>query len=99
MGAGQQAGQSHGGALNESHYSRHWIMRELDNSLTRLSTDSLDILYLHRDFPDDNLEEGVRVLGDVIPAGKFGPLACPILGAGASPKLFACANEQMYRPR
>lgn len=58
-------------AVNESRYSRHWIMRELDNSLTRLSTDFLDILYLHRDFPGDNLEEAVRALGDVIRAGKI----------------------------
>lgn len=58
-------------ALNESNYSRHWIMRELDNSLTRLSTDFLDILYLHRDFPNSNLEEAVRALGDVIRAGKI----------------------------
>ncbi|HEY9460854.1 MAG TPA: aldo/keto reductase, partial [Paralcaligenes sp.] len=58
-------------APNESNYSRHWIMRELDNSLKRLSTDFLDILYLHRDFPDSNLEEAVRALGDVIRAGKI----------------------------
>ena len=58
-------------APNQSNYSRHWIMRELDNSLSRLSTDFLDILYLHRDFPDGNLEEAVRALGDVISAGKI----------------------------
>jgi len=56
---------------NESHYSRTWIMREVENSLTRLATDHLDILYLHRDHPNENLEEAVRALGDLIRAGKI----------------------------
>src|SRR5690606_24264787 len=34
---------------NQSHYSRHWMMLEVENSLRRLATDHIDILYLHRD--------------------------------------------------
>jgi len=56
---------------NHSHYSRHWIMREVDNSLSRLSTEYVDILYLHRDYPEENLEEAVRALGDLIRSGKI----------------------------
>ncbi|MBB5216052.1 aldo/keto reductase [Parapusillimonas granuli] len=55
---------------NESHYSRHWITREVDNSLRRLDTGHIDILYLHRDFHDENLDEAVRTVGDLIRAGK-----------------------------
>ena len=58
-------------APNQSHYSRHWIVRETDNILRRLNTDYLDILYLHRDYQDENLEEAVLTLGDLIRAGKI----------------------------
>ncbi|PLC52334.1 NADP-dependent oxidoreductase [Pollutimonas nitritireducens] len=56
---------------NQSHYSRHWMMREVDNSLQRLGTDYIDILYMHRDFHDENLDEAVRTMGDLIQAGKI----------------------------
>jgi len=56
---------------NHSRYSRHWIMRAVDNSLQRLNTDWLDILYLHRDFHGENLEEAVRSMDDLIRSGKI----------------------------
>lgn len=56
---------------NQSHYSRSWMMREVENSLKRLATDYVDILYLHRDYHEENLEEAVRALGDLIRAGKI----------------------------
>ncbi|KAF3998696.1 aldo/keto reductase [Glaciimonas immobilis] len=59
------------GRPNQSHYSRHWIISEVENSLKRLATDYIDILYLHRDYQDENLEEAVRALGDLIRAGKI----------------------------
>ena len=58
-------------AVNEGRYSRRWLIRETDAILGRLQTDYLDILYLHRDYIDDNLEEAVRALGDLIRAGKI----------------------------
>jgi len=57
--------------VNEQHYSRNWIVRELDASLTRLQTDFIDIYYLHRDYDGMNLEEPVRALGDLVRAGKM----------------------------
>jgi aryl-alcohol dehydrogenase-like predicted oxidoreductase len=56
---------------NGSHYSRKWIMQALDASLARLRTDYVDILYLHCDYADANLEEAVLALGDLIRAGKI----------------------------
>lgn len=56
---------------NHSRYSRHWIMRAVDDSLRRLNTDWLDILYLHRDYHEENLEEAVRSMDDLIRAGKI----------------------------
>lgn len=58
-------------APNHAHYSRSWIMRETDDILRRLATDHLDILYLHRDFHGENLEEPVQAVGDLIRAGKI----------------------------
>jgi aryl-alcohol dehydrogenase-like predicted oxidoreductase len=64
-------GNAMGEGQNQSHYSRTWIMREAERSLGRLQTDYLDILYLHRDFPDGDLEEPLRALGDLIRDGKI----------------------------
>ena len=58
-------------AVNEGHYSRRWLMQQTDAILARLQTDYLDILYLHRDYHEENLEEAVRALGDLIRAGKI----------------------------
>ncbi|QAA94118.1 aldo/keto reductase [Pollutimonas thiosulfatoxidans] len=58
-------------APNQSHYSRHWMIREVEVSLQRLATEHIDILYLHRDFHQENLEEAVRSLGDLIRDGKI----------------------------
>ena len=41
---------------NQSHYSRQWLIRGVEQSLARLGTDFLDILYLHRDYHEENLE-------------------------------------------
>ncbi|HUG60111.1 MAG TPA: aldo/keto reductase [Candidimonas sp.] len=56
---------------NQSHYSRSWMLREVENSLARLGTDHIDILYMHRDFQGENLDEAVRTMGDLIQAGKI----------------------------
>ena len=41
-------GNAMGSGPNQSNYSRTWIMRSVEDSLTRLATDYIDILYLHR---------------------------------------------------
>nr|WP_144833244.1 aldo/keto reductase [Cupriavidus gilardii] len=64
-------GNAMGDRPNQSRYSRSWILRETEESLRRLATDHLDILYLHRDFPGENLEEAVRAMGDLVRSGKI----------------------------
>jgi aryl-alcohol dehydrogenase-like predicted oxidoreductase len=56
---------------NRSHYSRQWIVQSVETSLSRLATDYIDILYLHRDYHDENLEEAIRAVGDLIRTGKL----------------------------
>ena len=60
-----------GSTTNCSRYSRQWLIQETDAILTRLQTSYLDILYLHRDYHGENLDEAVRTLGDLITAGKI----------------------------
>jgi aryl-alcohol dehydrogenase-like predicted oxidoreductase len=57
--------------INRSRYSRRWLIQETDAILQRLGTDYLDILYLHRDYHDENLEEMVLSVGDLIRQGKI----------------------------
>ena len=64
-------GNPMGSGPNQQNYSRSWILREVEDSLRRLDTDFIDILYLHRDFAGVNLEEPVRAMGDLIRAGKI----------------------------
>ncbi|WP_026434404.1 aldo/keto reductase [Paracidovorax oryzae] len=57
--------------VNESHYSRSWMLREVESSLSRLRTDHVDILYLHRDFLGMDLEEPLFALDALLRAGKI----------------------------
>lgn len=56
---------------NESHYSRAWMLRECEASLQRLSTDYIDIYYLHRDYNGMDLEEPLRAIDALLRAGKI----------------------------
>jgi aryl-alcohol dehydrogenase-like predicted oxidoreductase len=57
--------------VNVGHYSRSWMMQEIDASLARLKTDHVDILYMHRDYNGMSLEEPLRALDAMLRAGKI----------------------------
>lgn len=57
--------------VNEGHYSRAWMLREVDASLSRLQTDRIDILYLHRDYNGMDLDEPLFALQALLTAGKI----------------------------
>jgi aryl-alcohol dehydrogenase-like predicted oxidoreductase len=57
--------------VNETHFSRSWMMRALEDSLKRLQTDYLDIYYLHRDYNGMNLEEPLRAIDAMLRAGQI----------------------------
>ena len=57
--------------VNEGHYSRSWMLRNIAASLTRLQTDYVDILYLHLDHNGMNLEEPLRALEAMLQAGQI----------------------------
>lgn len=56
---------------NAAGFSKKWILQGVEESLRRLQTDYLDIVYLHRDFPQQSLEEPIRALGDLMRDGKI----------------------------
>lgn len=57
--------------VNEGHYSRSWMLREIDASLDRLQTSHVDVLYMHRDFEGMDLEEPLRALDTMLRDGKI----------------------------
>jgi aryl-alcohol dehydrogenase-like predicted oxidoreductase len=57
--------------VNEGHFSRSWMLREVEASLQRLQTDHVDILYLHRDSNGMDLEEPLRALEAMLRDGKI----------------------------
>ncbi len=57
--------------VNEGHYSRSWMMREIDASLARLQTGYVDILYMHLDYNGMDLDEPLRAMDDMLRAGKI----------------------------
>lgn len=59
-----------GEGANRRGQSRKWIIEAVDNSLRRLDTDYIDLLYFHRADFDAPLAEAVRAIGDLIRAGK-----------------------------
>ena len=57
--------------LNETGYSRRWMLRECEASLRRLDTDRIDLYYLHRDDNGLDLEEPLRAIDVLLRAGKI----------------------------
>ena len=51
--------------------SRKWIIQSVEDSLRRLGTDYIDLLYFHRAVFDAPLGEAVRAIGDLIQQGKL----------------------------
>lgn len=56
---------------NQRGHSRKWIIENVENSLRRLGTDYIDILYFHRSVFDAPLGEGVRAIADLVRQGKL----------------------------
>jgi len=51
--------------------SRRHIQYAIENSLRRLNTDVIDVMYLHKEDPATPLGESVRALADAVRAGKI----------------------------
>jgi len=58
-------GPNHGGQ------SRKWIIEDVENSLRKLGTDYIDLLYFHKADVNAPFEEGLRAIDDLIEQGKL----------------------------
>jgi aryl-alcohol dehydrogenase-like predicted oxidoreductase len=68
---------------NQRGSSRKWIFEAARRSLARLSTDYIDVYYLHREDLETPLEESVHALGDLVRAGMI--------------RYFALSNHKAWR--
>ncbi|MCB2077718.1 MAG: aldo/keto reductase [Novosphingobium sp.] len=55
---------------NQSGLSRKALFQAVDDSLTRLGTDYIDLYQIHRWDPDTPIEETLEALNDIVRAGK-----------------------------
>jgi len=56
---------------NEGGTSRKWLMQGVEDSLRRLRTDFIDVLYLHKEDHATPLETTVRALADLVRSGRI----------------------------
>ena len=72
--------------------SRKAILEQLDASLRRLSTDYIDVYYIHRFDPEVPVEETMEALHDVIKAGKVRYIGASSMWAWQFAKMQHAAN-------
>ncbi|MGF7169637.1 aryl-alcohol dehydrogenase-like predicted oxidoreductase [Sphingobium xanthum] len=58
-------------APNHGGQSRKWIIEDVENSLRKLGTDYIDLLYFHKADVNAPFEEGLRAIDDLIEQGKL----------------------------
>ncbi len=56
---------------NEGGQSRKWIFQDVENSLRKLGTDYIDLLYFHKADIYAPFEEGLRAIQDLMAQGKL----------------------------
>ena len=55
---------------NEGGQSRKWIFQDVEDSLRRLGTDFIDVLYFHKSDVEAPFEEPLRAIKDLMAQGK-----------------------------
>jgi aryl-alcohol dehydrogenase-like predicted oxidoreductase len=64
-------GQPKGKGPNEGGQSRKWIFQDVEDSLRKLGTDYIDLLYFHKADVHAPFEEGLRAIQDLMAQGKL----------------------------
>jgi aryl-alcohol dehydrogenase-like predicted oxidoreductase len=65
-----------GDGRNRSGNSRRWITQAVEESLTRLQTDWIDLYQVHRPDPDTDIAETLSALTDLVHQGKIRAFGC-----------------------
>jgi aryl-alcohol dehydrogenase-like predicted oxidoreductase len=63
-------GMAVGGDANRKGGSRRWIMKAVEDSLSRLGTDWIDLYQFHAPDPETPIDETLRALDDLVTQGK-----------------------------
>ncbi|GMW03095.1 MAG: aldo/keto reductase [Candidatus Hydrogenedentota bacterium] len=87
-----------GEGINDRRSSRRHITMELENSLKRLRTDRLDILYLHHWDDDTGLEQSLAALETLMQQGKVLYGAVSNFAAWQTMKALAVATARSFNP-
>lgn len=74
---------------NGSGLSRKAILFEIDQSLSRLGTDYVDLYQIHRFDPDTPIEETLEALSDIVKAGKVRYIGASSMAAWQFMKMIA----------
>lgn len=83
-----------GAGPNARGTSRVHALRAVEACLRRLRTETIDVLYLHREDHATPLEETVRALGDLVRSGKIGISGCRTTGRGGWRRCAGCATSK-----
>ena len=78
--------------------SRKAIMEQIDASLTRLSTDYVDLYQIHRFDPETPVEETMEALHDIVKAGKVRYIGASSMWAWQFAKLQHTARTHGWTP-
>jgi len=78
--------------------SRAHVLQSVDDSLARLQTDYLDILYMHEFDATTPIEETLRALEHLVKSGKVRAIGCSNYSGWHTMKAFAIA-DQLGLPR
>jgi aryl-alcohol dehydrogenase-like predicted oxidoreductase len=85
---------------NHSGNSRRWIVRAVEQSLTRLRTDWIDLYQVHRPDPDTDVEETLAALTDLVRQGKIRAFGCSTFPPGQLAEAWHVAGQRgLYRFR
>lgn len=87
-----------GDDVNARRSSRRHILMEVENSLRRLNTDRLDILYLHHWDDETALEESLRAIEFLVQQGKVLYTGLSNFSAWQTVKALAVARELNLSP-
>lgn len=68
---GTKVGNSMGSDVNSQGLNRKWLLQAVDDSLSRLATDYIDIYYPDIDDENTRIQEVICTLGDLIRCGKI----------------------------
>jgi aryl-alcohol dehydrogenase-like predicted oxidoreductase len=83
-----------GDDVNRRGTSRRWIIREVEDSLRRLSTDWIDLYQIHRYEPDTDIEETLGALTDLVHQGKVRYIGSSTFPASAIVQAQWAARDQ-----